>query len=56
MSTAAILPESPTPKRARAAVRFLLKLILLPFRFAWLLIVWVRLRSRTFPWHNPNGG
>lgn len=45
MNTAASLPESAAPGRARAAVRFFLKLILFPFRFAWLLIVWVWLRT-----------
>ncbi len=45
MNTSASLPESPVPRRARASVRFFLKLILFPFRFAWLLIVWVWLRT-----------
>jgi hypothetical protein len=56
MNTAAILSESPAPRRARASVRFLLKLILFPFRFAWLLIAWVRLRTSSHPWQKPNGG
>jgi hypothetical protein len=45
MNTEASLPESSVPRRARASVRLFLKLILFPFRFAWLLIVWVWLRT-----------
>jgi hypothetical protein len=29
----------------RVLVRWLIKLLALPFRFAWLLIVWLRLRN-----------
>ncbi len=30
--------------RVRNLIRFLIKLFLFPFRFCWLLIVWVKLR------------
>jgi hypothetical protein len=32
--------------RAQDAVQLLIKLLLLPFRFVWLLLVWLRLRRR----------
>lgn len=32
----------------RDAVRFLIKLTLFPFRFTWLLVVWIKLRIGAF--------
>ncbi len=38
------LIETPRHERFRKTLQAAVKLLLLPFRFAWLLIVWLRLR------------
>ena len=38
-------PETARPHGVRVVILRLIKLIVLPFRFAWLLIVWLRLRG-----------
>ena len=39
-------PEAPPVGPVRVAIGWLIKLVVLPFRFVWLLGVWLRLRRR----------
>ncbi len=39
-----MLAEAPRPGHVRTTLRTAVKILMLPFRFAWLLIVWLRLR------------
>jgi hypothetical protein len=45
-TTASKTPGVRASHRTRVLVRSVIKLLVFPFRFAWLLIVWLRLRKR----------